>query len=216
MIEKKKEDIMSKQNETAAITAAPTNHTDGAQALIERVRAMREEVPNFVFPTSKAEHQRLSRAASVPPDFVELTAVAVTNSKALVRGGGADPAATRDQMSMGDAFLPVADEAEALAFFIRHSATAAKNKAGSDALTTFELARRLAKRPETADLAPHVADMHRALNKGRKQRSKKAAPTTPSPTQPPATPTPTTTPATPAPEHPVTVTPSTPSSSKTS
>ena len=140
--------------------------------------------------------------------------MAVTNSKPLVRGGSADPAQTRDQMSMGEAFLPVADELEALATFIRHSSTATKNKAGSDALTTYELARRLAKRPETADLAPHVADMHRALNKGRKQRSKKAAPTTPSPTQPPATPT--TTPATPAPEHPVAVTPSTPSSSKTS
>ena len=56
---------MSTQNETAATTAAPTSHTDAAQALIEKVRAMREEVPNFVFPTSKEDRQRLIRAASV-------------------------------------------------------------------------------------------------------------------------------------------------------
>ena len=205
---------MSTQNETAPATGAPTSHTTAAQSLIERIRAMREEVPNFVFPTSKDERKRLSRAASVPPEFVELTAVAVTNSKALVRGGGADPAQTRNQMNMGDAFLPVADELEALALFIRHSAMAAKNKAGSDALTTYELAKRLAKHPETADLAPHVADMRRALNRGRAKAAKsKTAPTpTPSPTQPP-TPSPTTTPATSAPEHPVPVTQATPSTS---
>ena len=177
---------------------------------------MREEVPNFVFPTSKDERKRLSRAASVPPEFVELTAVAVTNSKPLVRGGSADPAQTRDQMSIGVAYLPVADELEALALFIRHSANTAKNNAGSEALTTYELARRLAKRPETAYLAPHVADMRRALNKGRKARTKTAPPTTPGPTQAPTTPSPTTTPSTPSPSHPAPVTVSTPDTSKTS
>jgi hypothetical protein len=152
----------------------------------------------------------------VPPEFVELTAVAVTNSQALVRGGGADPAQTRDHMNKGDAYLPLADELEALALFIRHSSTTAKNKAGSDALTTYELAKRLAKRPEHADLAPHVADMRRALNRGRKTKSQAAPPPTPDPTQPPATPSPTTPPVTTAPEHPAPVTPSTPSTSKTS
>ena len=199
---------MSTQNKTAA-TAAPTSHNDAAQAFIEQVRAMRERIPNFVFPTSKNERKRLSRAASVPPEFVELTAVAVKNSQALVRGGGADPAQTRDQMSFGDAFLPLADEVEALGHFIRHSVTAAKNKAGSDALTTYALAKRLAKRPETADLAPHVADMRRALARGRKAKSKTAPPVTPGPDQPPVSPSPTTTPATP--EHPAPVTPATPS-----
>ena len=207
---------MSTQNETAPATGAPTSHTDAAQSLIERVRAMRDEVPNFIVPSSSTDGQRLARAASVPPEFVELTAVAVTNNKPLVRGGSADPAQTRDQMSMGEAFLPVADELEALALFIRHSAIAAKNNAGSEALTTYELARRLAKRPETAYLAPHVADMRRALNKGRKQRSKAASPTTPGPTQPPVTPSPTTTPSTPSPSHPAPVTVSTPDTSKTS
>ena len=180
---------MSTLNETAA-TAAPISHNDNAQALIEQVRAMRERIPNFVVPKSKDERQRLSQAASVPPEFVELTAVAVTNSQALVRGEGADPAQARDQMSYGEAYLPLADELEALGHFIRHSVTAAKNRAGSDALTTYALAKRLAKRPETADLAPHVADMRRALGRSRKAKSKTTPPVTPTPTAPvtPATP----------------------------
>jgi len=65
-------------------------------------------------------------------------------------------------------------------------------KAGTEALTTYSLAQRLAKRPETAGLAPHVEDMRIALgNFGRKPKAKsKPAPTpanpgtSPAPTQP--------------------------------
>ena len=156
---------MKTQIET--LTAA-TPHTEAAQALVEQLRAMRQAIPHLVIPATRDETRRLSRAASVPPQFVELTAVAVKNSSALVRGGGADPTEIRDLMSFAEAYGPVADEHEALAQFIRHSIAAAKNKAGSDALTTYALARRLAKRPENADLAPHVEDMRRALRVPRK------------------------------------------------
>jgi hypothetical protein len=145
-----------------------TPHTEAAQALVETLRAMRQAIPNLVIPTTRNAGQRLSRAASVPPQFVELTAVAVKNSQALVRGGGADPTQIRDLMSYAEAYSPFADELEAFAHFVRHSVNAAKNKAGFDALTTYSLARRLAKRPETADLAPHVEDMRRALGIVRK------------------------------------------------
>src|SRR5713101_2006373 len=139
-----------------------TSHTDAAQALIEEIRAMRDRVPNLVIP-SKGDRRRLAPAASVPPDFVELTVVAVRNSMPLVRGGGSDPLRTRDLMSFADAYEPFAHELEAMAQFVSHSVIAARNQAGSDALTTYALAQRLAKRPETADLAPHVEDMRRAL-----------------------------------------------------
>ena len=156
--------------------------SESAQARVEEIRAMRQQIPNFVVPTSRTERRRLSKAASVPPDFIERTVVALKNNPALVRGGGPDPDQTRELMSFAEAFGPVADELEALARFIRHSITVARNKAGSEALTTFALAQRLAKRPETAELAPHVDDMRRALGKStRKAKVKPAPPATPSP-----------------------------------
>jgi len=171
-------------------TPTPVSHTAGAQAMIDQARAMREQVPHLVFPTSKGEAQRLSNAASVPPEFVELSAVSVTNSRPLVRGGALDPGETRDLVKFADAYDPVADELEALAQFIRHSTRAARNRAGSEALTTYALAKRLAKRPENADLAPYVEDMRRALGRTRKAKSR-PAPTPvsadPSPAKPPAT-----------------------------
>lgn len=151
-----------------AVPAVPNIHTQAAQARVDELRAMRLAIPNFVIPTLNGGTRSLISAASVPAEFVELTVVAIRNSAALVRGS-ADPDVTRDLISYADAYAPVADELEALAHFVRHSIAAAKNKAGAEALTTYALAQRLAKRPETADLAPHVADMRRALGLRRKK-----------------------------------------------
>jgi hypothetical protein len=169
----------------APATPKPVSHTDTAQAMVEQARAMRQQVPNFVIPTSRSETQRMIKAASVPPEFVELSAVAVKNTTPLAGGGALPPELTRDLMSFADAFDPVADELEALAQFIRHSTLAARHKAGSGALTTYALAKVLAKRPETADLAPHVADMRRALKFTRKAKSQPAPSLeTPAPAEP--------------------------------
>jgi hypothetical protein len=147
---------------------------------------MRQRIPNFVIPESKNAGRRIATVASIPREFVELAAVAVKNSATLVRGSGADPAQLRDLMSFSEAYAPLADELEALAHFIRHSVKLARSKAASDALTTFALAQRLAKRPETADLAPYVIDMRNAL--GARFRRPKAKKVPPSPVPQSSTP----------------------------
>jgi len=61
----------------------------------------------------------------------------------------------------------------------------ARNAVGSNALLTYAVAQRLAKRPETAALAPHVADMKSALGARRKAKTKPAPkPGTPVPSTP--------------------------------
>ena len=156
-------------------------HTQAAQALIENLRAMRGTIPNFVVPTSGSDNRRLSSAASVPTDFIEVTIVAVKNSAVLVRGGAdADPDTVRDLIDFAEAYAPVADELEAMAKFVRHSTKVARSRAGSEALLTYAVTRRLAKRAATADLVPVRDAMKRTL--GRKRT--KAQPETPEP-QPP-------------------------------
>jgi hypothetical protein len=161
-----------------------------AQERVDEIRAMREKIPNFVIPSSKGERQRLTTAASVPPQFVEQVAMTIKNSEKLVAAGAADADRIRDLMNYAEAYDSVADELEAMAGFVRHSVTVAKNTAGSYALTTYALAQRLAKRPETAELAPSVAKMKSALGKkGRKAKVQPApAPGTPAPAPAPVTP----------------------------
>ena len=149
-------------------TPIPTNHAEAAQQRVEELRRWREVIPHFVLPESTDDTRRLAPAASVPPEFIELTNVAVTNQPTLARNDSPSPAEVRDLVSYADAYDPLADELEAFAQFLRHSTTAARNIAGSEALTRYSLAQRLAKQRKTAHLAPYVADMRRALGRVRK------------------------------------------------
>ncbi len=177
---------MSNNTEVPVTTTPQPSHLDEAIALIDDIRAMRQRVPNFVVPETKNAGRQLSPAASVPPPFVDLAALAIRNNEELTLGRDSSSVQMRDKMDFADAYDPVADELEALAHFVRHSVRVARNSAGSDALLTYAVAKRLAKRSETAALAPHVADMKSALGaRARKAKAKPAPkPATPVPSTP--------------------------------
>lgn len=153
----------------------PGNYAEAAQERVLELRRWKEQIPRFAIPATADATQRLVSAASVSPVFIELTNVAVANETGLVRMDGATPAEVRDLVGYADAFGPLADELEALAHFVRYSVTAARNVAGTEALTTYSLAQRLAKVPKYARLKPYVADMRRALGRGRKLTPEEAA-----------------------------------------
>ena len=167
---------MSKEREVP-VTPTQQSYADSALARVEDIRAWREKIPNLVIPETKGARKRLVNAASVPKEFVELATIAVKTKPVLVRSSGQDLAQDKDLSDFADAYGPVADELEALASFVRHSVTLAKNKVGSEALTTYILAQRLSKRPETADLLPHVEDMAKALGKRSRKAKSQPVPT---------------------------------------
>lgn len=147
---------------------APNNYAETAQLRVAELHKWREQIPHFAIPETTDATRRLSQAASVPSVFIELTNVAVANQTGLMRADSVPPAEVRDLVAYADAYVPLADELEALAQFIRYSTTAARNQAGTEALTTYSLAQRLAKQKRFAHLKPHVADMRRALGRQRK------------------------------------------------
>jgi len=168
------------------VTPTPQSYADSAFSRIEDIRVMREKIPNLVIPETKGARSRLANAASVPKEFVELATVAVKSKPVLVRASGQDLAQDKDLSDYAEAYGPVADELEALASFVRHSVTLAKNKVGSEALTTYILAQRLSKRPETADLLPHVEDMTKALGRSGRRKAKAQPAPAPAPVTPPS------------------------------
>jgi hypothetical protein len=166
------------EKEAVVVPSGPPNtHAEMAQLRVEELRQWREQIPRFAIPETADETRRLSQAAGVPPAFIELTNFAVANQTALVRADGASPAEVRDLVAYADAYVPLADEMEALAQFLRYSTTAARNVAGTEALTTYSLAQRLAKQKRYAHLKPHVIDMRRALGKQRKPKPEAPAKT---------------------------------------
>lgn len=157
-----------KEVPTVTATEPSINYAEAAQERVQELRRWREQIPRFATPATTDATQKLSNAASVPAQFIELTNIAIANHRPLVRAEGATPAQVRDLVAYADAYAPVADELEALAQFVRYSTTSARNAAGNEALTTYSLASRLSRLPATAYLAPYVADMRRALGRGRK------------------------------------------------
>src|ERR1700681_3185878 len=155
---------MSTQNEVP-VTPPQPSYMDAAVAIIDEIRGLKDRIPNFVIPQAKGASRKL----------------AIRNNGELARGGNTDQPQMLDLASFAEAFAPLADELEAMALFVRHTVRAANNRAGSEALTTYALAQRLAKRPEMASLAPHVEDMRIALGSfGRKAKAKPApTPATP-------------------------------------
>ena len=151
------------------------NHAEAAQLRVEELRKWRGQIPRFAIPETADATRRLSQAASISPVFIELTNIAIANQAALVRADGMPAAEIRDLVAYSDAYVPLADELEALAQFIRYSTTAARNLAATESLTTYSLAQRLAKQRRYAHLKPHVADMRRALGKQRKPTAEEAA-----------------------------------------
>jgi len=166
--------------EAVSPPAEPSVHTTAAQARIQELRAMRDAIPEFRIPDSKTEARRIVANASVPPEFVELAATAITLSPDI-RRETSDPNRVRDRMDYADAYSPLADEFEASAKFLRHSIRVARGEAGGDALATYALAKHVARRPEQGELKVHVRDMERALGvrarlaKGRAARKKAEA-----------------------------------------
>jgi hypothetical protein len=166
---------MSTKEKEVVVFDPNANHVEAAQARLQDLGLMCDQIPRFVIPTSPKDSSRMNNIKSVPPEFVELTAVAVANQKGLAREGGATPTEVRGLITYADAYSPLADELEAQAQFVRFSVNAARYKAGAEALAIYAIAQRLAKLPETASLAPHVADMRRALGRVRKLTAEQIA-----------------------------------------
>jgi len=153
---------MDTPNAISAVDATEPSHAGTAAEHLERLRALRETIPNFVTSADAKANQRLSYAASVPPEFVELSAVVARKTESLGVGGpNADR--MRDRLAFAAAYGPVADEYDAIARLLRHTVVGARNEAGNAALLVFATTKRLAKRPATSELAPHVADLTRLL-----------------------------------------------------
>jgi hypothetical protein len=167
------------EEDVVVSTVIPNGHTEAAQARLQELRQSRELIPHFTLPLSGKETSKMNVVASIPPKFVEISASAMANEKALERGT-MTPEEIRELMSYAEAYGPLADEYEAMGQFVRHSINAARNLAGNEALATYHSAKRLAKMPRYAGLAAYVADMRRALGKVRgketaEQLAKRAA-----------------------------------------
>ncbi len=158
---------------------APSIHAEAAKAFIQKLRALRDEIPHFT--TEDFGNGRLQNGKSVPEKFMESASAAVQSSTRLEQAGGADATTLRDAYAFAIAFDPAVLEVIALGRFLAHTIRQQRVSASECALDVYALAKRLAKRKDGAELKPFVDDMREKLGKkaARKTNSDPVPATTP-------------------------------------
>ncbi len=149
-------------------------YTEEAKVLVGLIHAVREQVPRFT-PEAPGEARAMAAKASVSEQFLEAASASIQKSPALEAISGTRPEILRDASAFALAQQAALTEAESLVRAIAHTIRAAKAAAGESALDIYAIAQRVAKRKDGAELVPHVKDMRRKLNLGRRKANSEPA-----------------------------------------
>jgi hypothetical protein len=137
-------------------------HADEAKVLLDKIRALRLEIPRLV-PEVPSENRKLVKAG-VPDPFIESASVAVQSSVRLEQASGVDPLAMRDSFGFALAYDAVVKELQALARSMAYTIRVQRAEAAQNAFDVYAFAQRLSVRTDGAELLPHVDNMRKKLN----------------------------------------------------
>lgn len=154
---------------------APNPHAEPAKALLDKIRALRAEIPRFRVELPE-EKIRMAGVASVPDPFLESASVTVERSERLEVAANSNAPTLRDAFAYSLAYDAVVQELGALQRDMAHTIRFERARAALSALDIYAIARRMAKQKDGAELIPHVQDMRRKLKRGRRKATSQPAP----------------------------------------
>ena len=155
----------------------PSPHAEGAKALVEKIRALRADIPRFVVDEPKETRSLVSRASLSDP-FLESASTSSQKSPRLEAASGTDATSLRDSFAFALSYEAALTEAYAFARSLAHTIRVARAAAGESALDIYAMAQRMAKRKDGVELVSHVQDMRRKLKRGRRKATSEPAPDT--------------------------------------
>ena len=140
----------------------PSPYAEAAKVLLDKIRALRDEIPRFT-PQLDGPPQRLGSKARVTDELLESTSVALERSRRLEIAAGTDAPTLRDAYAYMNAFKSVPKELRAMARAVEHTLRVERSRAGESALDIYAIARRLVKHEDGAELLAYVDDMRKSL-----------------------------------------------------
>jgi hypothetical protein len=154
---------------------ATSPHAEAAKALLDKIRALRTEVPRLI-PEIPEESKKLVPKAAVPDPFIESASVSIQAFARLETAADSDAATLRDAFAYAIAYDAVVQELFSFGRTMAHSIRVQRAKAGASALDIYAIARRYSKQKSGAELIPHVEDMRRKLKRGRRKTTSQPVP----------------------------------------
>jgi len=185
----------STQKSEGAAAAAMPDTTLTPDALVEQLRALRLQIPDYTH-LPLADKRTMVRAANASPEMVQASINTVGASPELTGAVGRSADDLRTDTEDAARWTAVEDELRTFLQGISATNLVRRHRIGLTALQVYSMSRQLVRQKEHASLQPHV-DLMKQLNKFGKKRkvAAPAPPTVPAPTPAPAPPA-TTTPAT--------------------
>jgi hypothetical protein len=159
--------------------AAADGQSVTPEAIVETLRAMREQIPEYV-QLAPAEVKSIQPVANIHPDFAQAAINAIGASPLVQAVVGQTPEALQQEAEAAARWSKVEDELVAMLKGVSHANLMRRNRLGEASLTAYAVSKKLVRAPEHAALLPHLALMRNANRFGRKARPK--VPPVPAPT----------------------------------
>jgi len=166
------------------------------EAMLEQLRAMRTQIPDYV-QLAVADARSRQVVASLNPDFAQAAINAVGSSPKVEGVVGYNAEQLQLIAETCARWTPVEDELRAMLGGVSSANLTRRHTLGLAVLLTYSVSKKLVKQPEHADLLPHLAQMRRTNRLGRSRKvATQPQPPAPAPSPEPApSPAPNTTPA---------------------
>ena len=166
------------------ITLMPSPHAEEARVVLEKIRALRPEIPRFA-PAGGDDLRKLNGLNGVPDAALEAASVLIDTSVRVQQAAGADATTLRDSYGYALAYDPVVQELLSLARSVTYSIRVQRATAATSALDVYAIAARMSLMKDGAELLPYVEDIRRKLNKRTRKTNSNPVPAPDVPSAPP-------------------------------
>jgi hypothetical protein len=151
-------------------TLLPSAHADGAKVLLEKIRALRDEVPRYITPPA-LNARGLSALLSVPDAAIEAAGVMVERFERLATAANTDGKSLRDSYAYSLSYEAIIQELHALMRAVWYSVRIERVEAAKRARNVYKHARLISKEKDGAELLPYVEDMRKKLLQKRSRKT---------------------------------------------
>jgi hypothetical protein len=167
---------MTNNNSSVVQNDVPATAPDPYTAAVATIQAALDTILATIPATPLADHSPIAYVRKRQAVQPELIARAVTAAgTAPVLQSLIDVTEARDNLAFTTAFRPVFDRMNGIAEDLKFAIDTRHAKSGSEALTVYHTAKRIAKGPNgEAELAAHVANMKEVVHRGGKKKVTKA------------------------------------------
>jgi len=152
------------------------------EAVVEQLRALRAQIPDFG-PLTVGRKRALRAVTNANPQFLQ-AAINSAGASQVVRDAVGEPEELRRDIEIAARWSAVEDELRALLEGVASANLTRRHRVALAGLQAYHISRQLVRNEANSDLLPHVTEMRRQNRFGRR-RPKPAEPQPQSPAPPP-------------------------------